>query len=240
LEIKMILNRQKFEFCKRLNYQLASGISLRNRAHTFPKRQRGVVLILTLIVLVAMTLATIALVRSVDTSNVVSGNLAFKQGATQAADVGTEAAITYLRTIAGSAASYADIPAQGYYATAQNLDMTGNSHDLALGLVNWDANNCNGIAAAACASPAATFAAGGGNNVTYIIHRLCSLAGSSNDAANNCVTYLSASGQSPKRSEMKYGLDRRFSLAPVEFYRITTRVKGPRNTVSFVEAVVHF
>jgi len=221
--------------------------------YAFPKRQRGVVLILTLIVLVAMTLAAIALVRSVDTGNVVAGNMAFKQGATQAGDAGTEAAICYLRTgssvtpcvttgaaIAGDPASYVDIPAQGYYATGQDLDMTGNSHDPSRGLVDWDFNNCNGGAAASCATPAPIIAAGAGNKVTYIIHRLCSAALSPNDAANNCVTFLAQGGQSPKRGELKYGLDRRFSLVPIEVYRITSRVKGPRNTVSYVETVVHF
>ncbi len=57
------------------------------------RSQRGVILIITLIVLVAMTLASIAMVRSVDTSTVIAGNLAFKQSATASGDAGLEAAI---------------------------------------------------------------------------------------------------------------------------------------------------
>jgi type IV pilus assembly protein PilX len=217
-----------------------------------PKRQRGVVLVLTLIVLVAMTLAAIALVRSVDTGNVVAGNMAFKQGATQAGDAGTEAGIAFLRTggvggipIAGDPASYVDIPNQGYYATGQNLDMTGNSHNSSFGLVDWDFNNCNGVAATGCLIPAQPVAAGAGNQVIYIITRLCSQAIAPNamgpgGTPNDCVTFLAQGGQSPKRGELKYGLDRRFSLVPIEVYRITSRVKGPRNTFSYVETIVHF
>src|SRR5438876_4723947 len=42
-------------------------------------RQRGVVLFIALIVMVAMSLAAIALMRSVDTTSAVIGNLAFRQ-----------------------------------------------------------------------------------------------------------------------------------------------------------------
>ena len=62
------------------------------------ERQRGVVLFIALIVLVAMALAGIALVRSVDTGILVAGNIAFKQGATNAGDQGLEAARTWLVT----------------------------------------------------------------------------------------------------------------------------------------------
>ena len=47
-----------------------------------PRRaQEGVVLFIALIVLVAMSLAGVALMRSVDTALVVAGNFAFKKSA---------------------------------------------------------------------------------------------------------------------------------------------------------------
>jgi flagellin-like protein len=49
-------------------------------------RERGVVLIIALIVLVAMTLVAIGTLRSVDTSNVVAGNLGFKQATLNGTD----------------------------------------------------------------------------------------------------------------------------------------------------------
>ena len=51
-------------------------------------RQGGVVLMIALIILVALTLGGIALVRSVDTTNLISGNLAFQQAATRAGEAG--------------------------------------------------------------------------------------------------------------------------------------------------------
>lgn len=217
------------------------NISALSGNHKLPGQQSGVVLFIALIVLVAMTLAGIALVRSVDTGNVVAGNLAFKQGATLACDAGTETAATWLQAVAGSASSYNDQPAAGYYATSQDtLDMTGSSNDPNRALVDWDFNSCSGATATACITPAPAISAGAGNTVTFIIHRLCQSPGDPNNTANSCANYKSTSSTSPKKGELKYGDDKRFEPLPKEYYRITSRTVGPRNTVSFVETIIHF
>lgn len=211
-----------------------------------PKQQKGVVLIITLVVLVAMTLAAIALVRSVDTGNVVAGNMAFKQGAVQSADAGTEAAIAWLTSVAGIAASYTDIPEQGYYATSQEeLDPTGNNGDPGHALIDWDNNDCNNAVADGtatnCIQPfpsnpndAAPNAAG--YIVQYVIHRLCPSTGLPNNCASTASTVAGTSAGA-KDYTSKGGLS---GETEVEYYRITTRVKGPRNTVSYVETIIHF
>lgn len=207
-----------------------------------PKKQRGVVLIITLIALVAMTLAAIALVRSVDTGNVVAGNLAFKQGAALAGDSGSEAAITWLSGIAGLAASQNDLVNSGYYATSQEtLDMTGTSGIATRSLVDWDGNNCGGAVAggtaAACIQPAALIAANAaGYETRYIIHRLCPGTGLPNNCAST-TTVVAGTSSGAKDYTSKGGLS---GTAEVEYYRITTRIKGPRNTISYVETIVHF
>src|SRR5689334_24410707 len=61
-------------------------------------RQSGVVLVIALIVLVAMTLVAIGTLRSVDTSNVVAGNLGFKQATLNGTDQVVETAYRYLAT----------------------------------------------------------------------------------------------------------------------------------------------
>ncbi len=60
------------------------------------RRQRGVVLLLALIMLVAMTLAGIVLYRQIGTGLIIARNLSFKRTATVAADRGIEAARTWL------------------------------------------------------------------------------------------------------------------------------------------------
>lgn len=207
-----------------------------------PQKQRGVVLIITLIALVVMTLAALALVRSVDTGNVVAGNMAFKQGAALAGDAGTEAAITWLSGIAGVAASQNDDTANGYYATSQeSLDMTGNSGNPARSLVDWDGSNCNGAVASgtasACIQPAPLIPANAaGYETRYIIHRLCPSAGLPNNCASTAST-VAGTSSGAKDYTTKGGLS---GTAEVEYYRITTRIKGPRNTISYIETIVHF
>ena len=57
-----------------------------------PRSQQGAMLIIALIVLVAMSLAGIAMMRSVDTGTLVAGNIAFKQSSLHATDHGLQAA----------------------------------------------------------------------------------------------------------------------------------------------------
>lgn len=227
---------------KDINAQSLTGRTAGCAGISPPKQQKGVVLIITLIVLVAMTLAAIALVRSVDTGNVVAGNMAFKQGAALAGDSGTEAAITWLTGIAGVVASQSDDPNNGYYATSQEtLDMTGNSSNPARSLVDWDGNNCNNAVAngtaTACIQPAALIPANAaGYEARYIIHRLCPSAGLPNNCAST-ATVVAGTSSGAKDYTGKGGLS---GTAEVEYYRVTTRIRGPRNTTSYVETIVHF
>ncbi len=208
------------------------------------KRQKGVVLIITLIVLVAMTLAALALMRSVDTGNVVAGNMAFKQGATHAGDIGTNAAITYLNTIVGTANAYTQHDIAGYYpySPTPEWDMTGNSGDVTRGRVNWDVNNCGGVVPIGLCFHASDLVpgAGSGTEVKYVIHRLCATAGDPNGMGNNCATTSSnvaGVSEGAKDYTSKGGIN---GTVQVEYYRITTRIKGPRNTISYTESIVHF
>jgi hypothetical protein len=221
----------------------------RTNAQPPPRHQSGVILLLTLIVLVAMTLAAIALIRSVDTTNVVAGNLAFKQATLQAADEGTELAIQCLSGVttitcpeggflAGTADSYFELPSRGYYPTGMvELDPVGTSDDPAHALVDWEENGCNGLSTSRCiqASPAIPSSLAG-YNLRYVIHRLCPAEG----APVNCPSVTAVtSGKSMGAMDYtsKAGLT---NETQTEYYRIITRVQGPRNTASFIETIVHF
>src|SRR6187399_3021659 len=89
----------------------------------FARRERGVVMFIALLVMVALSLAGIALIRSADTATVVSGNLAFKQAAVYAVDRSIEQAVKALfDPTADPALSAPDIvdktanlPSQNYY-----------------------------------------------------------------------------------------------------------------------------
>jgi Tfp pilus assembly protein PilX len=197
---------------------LTKPLPLRSAARP-PSRERGAVMLIALILLVVLTLAGLALVRSVSTSNVIAGNLAFRQAATHSADAGVEAAIAFLAANSAGAALQANVPASGYVALRQ---------DPAAGQ-SWDAYWNATLAAAAVTLPADV----AGNTVSYVIHRLCNATGA--------ATYpgCSASPVDTGSAGNSHGAGVLQLTSPRQiYYRITARVTGPRNTLSYVQAVV--
>lgn len=69
-----------------------------------PQRQRGVVLLIALIVLVAMMLAGIGMMRSIDTTTMIAGNVAYRQATLQAGDSGFITAYNTLLAVATNGA----------------------------------------------------------------------------------------------------------------------------------------
>jgi Tfp pilus assembly protein PilX len=181
-------------------------------------QQRGIVLFITLIVLVAMTLAGIAMVRSVSTTNIIAGNLAFQQGATHAGDTGIETAIAWLEqnntgtTLHGNGA--------GYIAARQDPTAGQSWDDF------WNAQL--GTQALTLSQDAA------GNTSSYIIHRLCLTAGAPTAVGVNCATSPTSSTTGGSKGAGAIQLQ----YSSQVYYRITARVAGPRNTVSYVQAIV--
>lgn len=226
-----------------------------------PDRARGVSLLFALLALVALSLAAVALVRSVDTSALVMGNLGFKQDATSAADKVVQSAVTALNTATWD--RNADSSQNGYYAQAhESIDVTGQQQTATnRELVNWDVDGCKyspDSATATCTVLPSAEVTVNGNRLRYVIFRLCAELGSPNSATNSCARpQATASGSgsgsgsgigtAPKRSEIKYGEELRFGSTPGlpggayqgVYYRIVVRVIGARNTTSFVETIVH-
>ena len=98
---------------------MTDAAAVRTTMHrTLRTAQRGVVLFISLIVLVAMTLAGIAVMRSVDTNVLIAGNLAFRNAALSAADAGIESARAWLS--AQTAGSLINDQVPGYFANWQD------------------------------------------------------------------------------------------------------------------------
>jgi len=187
-------------------------------------RQRGVVLMIALIVLVAMTLAGIALVRSVDTSNIIAGNLAFQQAATHAGDTGTETAVAWLQANNAGVTLQANIFGSGY-AAARTDPAAGQS---------WDAFWTNVLVPAGQVVTLAVDASTG-NTVAYTIQRLCNAVGDPTVPGVDCAVSQTAS-QSTGSSKGAGVIALQYSA--LVYYRITARIAGPRNTVSYIQTIV--
>ena len=195
-------------------------------------RQQGVVLLVALIVLVALTLAGVALVRSVDTSNLVAGNMSFHQSAIQAGERSTELALNdWLQpnNALGNTTLHANInnpasPGGPFYIAA------GSAQSPAAGQ-SWDAY-WNTLVAGGLTPMAAGGQDLAGNTVQYFIHRLCAAAGAPHLA--DCVREPASANTGGSQSAG--------GIAPITnnrvYYRITTRIEGPRRTLAYVQTIV--
>jgi Tfp pilus assembly protein PilX len=207
------------------------------------RAQRGVSLLFSLIAVVALALAAIALTRSVNTGALIVGNLGFKQDALQASNQATETAIAWLQANLAGTVLYNDVPAQGYYATSLTaLDPTGNqTTNNGRAVVDWNGDGCASIsgAYASCIAPSAGAAAGNGDTASYVITRLCHNAGDPTASTNSCALSLdSASVDNQNRNDPNYGRSDRQSKKIFEFfYRVIVRTVGPRGTTAYTETI---
>jgi len=197
--------------------------------------QRGIILFISLIVLVAMTLTGIALMRSVDSNVLVAGNLAFRQGATSATDWGVEAARAYVQaTLNGNTAALDnDNAGAAYYATWQaGIDLYGATSTTADDF-NWGPPGSAGSSVLVGTDSA-------GNEVKYVIQRLCEGAGSGTSPGANCVKTSTAATSATGGGTMGAVSYSTMALPPVQviYYRVTVRVLGPRNTLSYVQTIL--
>jgi Tfp pilus assembly protein PilX len=202
-------------------------------------RQRGVVLFVALIVMVAMSLAAIALIRSVDTTNAIIGNLAFRLASILPANAGVEQAAGALFSDADIASivhipdKNVSVPAQNYFACRQGLGGCGGSPEDARGVpaVLQKKSTASALTKQfdACDTPAAC-SASTDSKVTYIIERMCLAAGP--PTTGNCDLVP------PKGNPGDTLGDAGAAAVSVPFYRVTVRVDGPKNTASFVQAML--
>ncbi|MBS1142247.1 MAG: hypothetical protein H6R13_3700 [Proteobacteria bacterium] len=197
-------------------------------------RQQGSVLLFALVALVALTLAVLALVRSVDSTTLISGNLAFRQAATTSADSGVElavAALTAIQTANNAKNVYMDAThafnvtnaTDGYYSNLDPaLDVTAAG--------TWtDANSSNAVTD------------GSGNTYRYIVQRMCRTANQLL-SKTNCLF----SGEAKDNDGKTVPLPSEICDGPgcpaagqAPQYRVTVRVTGPKNSISYVQALVY-
>lgn len=205
---------------------------------------------MTLVIMVIMSIAGLALLRAVDNSTLVAGNIGYKQAAIISADSAIKAATDWMLITA--ATRDIDSPADGFYATnfganpdankdnpipfdwtGQNTP-TATSDDVAWG----DGTNAS---APTKGKRVGTTMDISGNSAYYVINRLCDQTGSSNatgPSAIRCATsnsQVAATGSTTAATA--YGQKPLTTITQV-YYRITIKVVGPKNTVSYAQAFV--
>jgi len=219
-----------------------------------PRQQQGLALMMALIALVAMTLAGIALVRSIDTNALIAGNLAFRQSATMSAEQGIEAAIKTLKEIS-PAQREQDQESKGYFSTMQDaglvdgkgIDYTGNRTAPTSDNIQWQ--DQTGTAQEGAVTPfCQTDLDAAGNRICYTIHRQCKSPGSPTvDNLQECIfECMDIGNRGSKSGEMVSAtydhLSNKGGTGECEkrllFYKVTVRAASPRGNSSYIQAFV--
>lgn len=182
------------------------------------QQQKGLVLFIALIALVAMSLAAAALVRSVDSGVLVAGNLAFKQSAIMSAETGISDAYSYINTNIASL----DTNSAGYFALLDDAkDLKSN--------ITWGAGNSFLVAGDNIT----------GNETRFILQRMCWADGAVDAIPNNCLQGdgTKAAGSQSVQNYVTQAPGSANTQSVV--YRVTVRVTGPKNTKSYLQAFVY-
>lgn len=186
------------------------------------RSQEGIVLIVALIVLVAMTTAGIAMVKQMSTGLVVAGNLALRQNASNIADFGIEQARAWLKVVnAGALINDGAGGSAGYFATA-HPEFNPATHA-------WSDANSQLVADA-----------GLNHEVRYVIHRICEFqadgthTGQALDWRGNGCYIVERPDVGSSR-----GASLGLPTLPSAYFRITARALGPRNATSYVQVMVY-
>jgi len=195
-----------------------------------PRHQRGVVVFVALLVMVALALAGIALIRSTDTTTTVSGNLVLKQAATSAVDRGIERTIYALWEVAPAPDRTQHNSAQNYYACVRGAAGGCLAAGSAVPKIPDLLRSASG-----CAGAGLTAGLVGiddaDNKSCFVIERMCLNPGPA--VGNNCNLSTGSFGADPGTIHYT-GLVRPGDA----FYRVTVRVEGPRNTVTYAQAML--
>ncbi len=188
-------------------------------------KQSGVVLFIALIVLVVMTLAGIAMMRQVGTGVIIAGNLAFKSNATSVGDLGVEDARAWLVTQGSGTLSNdgsAQAPAKNGYFSSWDTTFNPTTYNWTSGTNSYQVTPDDGT----------------GNEVRWVVHRLCQNANQDvTNSAQKCVT-LGSTGSGGSKGGGAYGV-LPLSNTVQPYFRITVRVAGPRNTTSYIQTIMY-
>lgn len=188
--------------------------------------QRGVTLVVTLIVLVALMAAGLALIRSVDTATMVAGNLAHKDVTTRAGDIGLQTATAWLQTqvVAGGGVLNQDSAANAYFSSQHAQDPGWNP------INDWPAN----------AKALPVNALYPDLSISYVVHRLCALPNAAynetvHGVQNRCSLYVpTVGGKGGSLSSDAADIGE----PPQVFMRVTVRVQGRRGSTSYIQGLM--
>ena len=176
--------------------------------HNRRARQKGVTLLVVLMLMSVMLLGGLALARLTEIGSLASGNSGYREASLQASEVGTNTAYAAVKVLANEEANAGN----WYWATVQAADATTGIPN-----VTWTL---------------APEVAVGLYSVRYVVERMCNTAPVSNTLRQCLVKQIP---QSPESAV--YGREALDPPNSRQF-RITVRVTGPKDTETWVQSLV--
>jgi type IV pilus assembly protein PilX len=193
-------------------------------------QQRGVTMIFGLIALAIMMIGAAAMVRSMNTSMTVSGNLGFKRDLTNQAERATAAVVTLMNTGALN-----NELARQSTATSRNYSakiLPTNAQGIPDALVT-DANfSTTGVAGNDISVTEQ------GVSLRYVVDRLCvndGLADGSHCQMSDLGAPMGGSASVTHRADDSAAMGGGGVLPRQTVYRLSIRVSGPRNTQAYFQ-----
>ena len=205
--------------------------------------QRGVVLLFSLIALVILLIAAVALVRSFNTSLFTAGNIAFKRDMQNQGERAMDKVLADFRTggaLASPSARAANSSDRHYSATM----LATNAQGIPTALQS--SSGYSGVANTATDITATTdtsLAGQGISSIQYLVDRLCNAAGDETTLGPTACVLANNPTPAGSSSSNLQSADRAplcstcASAAPQGVvYRLTVKVNGPRGTTSFFQS----
>lgn len=186
---------------------------IRTKSHS---QQKGASLLIVLILLTVMLMGVSSLARMGATNTLIAGNLASKDAALNASEIGVSDAYSAIDTLVAS--GNPDVAATSWYFATYSP-----ANDNASGIrsdVDWTNTALNKKTV-------------GAYTVRYVVERLCTVAPVT-DKNNQCMAKKAYNGNSGKS-----GTEDLESIPGVQ-YRVTVNVAGPKESSTTVQSwVVH-
>ncbi len=192
-------------------------------AHSAAERQRGVTLLFGLIALAIMMIGAAAMVRSMNTSMLMSGNLGFKRDLTNQAERATAAVWATMNTGALKTETARESSSTALNYSAKILP--GNAQRIPDELIQDTLFAGVGSVANDISVP------GQGVTIRYLIDRMCNGDGAADDS--KCT--MSEPGAPVGVDDARARAEDAGTLQRQTVYRLSIRVTGPRNTQAYYQ-----
>lgn len=174
------------------------------------KQQRGVTMLVVLILLTVMLLGGLALARMTEVGTLAAGNAAFRESAVQASEVGINTAFASVAALTNENTD------QGNWYRASTLA------DDASGLPTIDFETVAQVAV-------------GAYTARYVIDRQCTGAMPVADPMRQCLVKVDIDPDKPETNDPSKKVDPPTTTQ----YRITARITGPKDTRVWVQSLVN-